>query len=209
MLPEILPSFVPAFLGGLLVNLELALVSMALSLPLGAALLGVRSLGSGVRRAADLLRMVMRATPIFVMMFFLLNTLPRGDGTAWGEMLPFASVIGAMVVYGTAYVADNALVFLDERRKGSPTAAPLFVMGLVRGYFVMVFSSGFAAAVGVVEAISVTIRTLEGLRDPGDRIGLMLVALGILVIVTQTIFWAVNRTRVIWMTRATRSASVA
>lgn len=199
-----LPDFAPEFVQALGVNLTVAAHAMSVGLPLG-VVLGVAqlpgrdsmntgpgpSLGLGVvtwtRRfcagAAGLMTALLRAAPAFVVMYVLLHAMP----THWG-IGPEASVALALAFYAAAYVADTLQPAILDWRLGGMAGAQLFLTGLVRCFFVMVLSSGFGAAVGVVEATAVTLRALEQLPTTADRLGLM----GCVVLVFIALRQAVN-----------------
>ncbi|HEX9555996.1 MAG TPA: hypothetical protein VF991_05845, partial [Reyranella sp.] len=70
-------DFLPLFLRGMVVNFEIAVIALAVGLALG-LLLAFARLGGGVPGgAAASVISVMRAAPTFVVMFFLLNAIPR------------------------------------------------------------------------------------------------------------------------------------
>ena len=123
----------------------------------------------------------MRAAPTFVVMFFLLNALPR-DATLFGR--PFGlsgmmTVALSLVPYSAAYVGDAAFDALRHLRAGTPHGAMLFLPNVTRAFFVLVMSSSAGAAIGVTEGITVILREAEHLPDLDDR--LTLFALGIVL----------------------------
>jgi energy-converting hydrogenase Eha subunit B len=71
----------------------------------------------------------------------------------------------------------------------------LFVMGLVRAFFVMVLSSGFGAAVGVVEATTITLRAIETLPKVSDRLLLIGLVIVIFTVCFQAIYHVINHMR--------------
>ncbi len=166
-------------LAGIAVNFEIAFIAIALGLALGAALAALR-LGGGVAgAAAATLTGLMRAAPTFVVMFFLLNAIPR-DAELFGVSLDLSGVMTvaiSLVPYSAAYVADNGTQALRQLRHGSALGALLFLPNLTRAFFVLVMSSGAGAAIGVNEGIAVILRTAE--RLPGIEQKLVLFAIGI------------------------------
>ena len=174
-------DFLGRFLGGMALNFEIAAISLVIGLALG-VVLAVGRLVGGIAGAASLsLVSLMRAAPTFVVMFFLLNALPR-DATLFGR--PFA-LSGAMTValslvpYSAAYVGDAALDALRHLRAGTMHGALLFLPNVTRAFFVLVMSSSAGAAIGVTEAITVILREAEQLPGFGDR--LVLFAIGIVL----------------------------
>jgi hypothetical protein len=192
---ELIGPFTVHFLLALRVNLSIAFLALLAGLVAGGVLMAAHLRPGWSERIARAALTLMRAAPTFVLMFFLLNTLPRNESPAWVNWTPFLSVVLSLAVFAAAYVCDNALECLRQWRAGSRVAVWLFLMGLVRAFFVMVLSSGFGAAVGVVEATTVTLRALEQLKSPGDRIVLMVAAVSIFMVIFQLIYWAINRVR--------------
>jgi len=193
---ELLARFLPEFLSGLLVNFQIAICALLGGMLLGALLAAARFHNGLAAAPAAWLVAVMRTVPTFVVMFFLVNVVPGFHlGQRQFAMTPWLAVVLSLTLYAAAYVSDHAVEAMRQLRSGSPVAAMLFVMGLVRAFFVMVLSSGFGAAVGVVEATTVTLRTIETLPKAGDR--LLLIALVILVFTAcfQLIYHLINHWR--------------
>lgn len=193
---EILPTFLPVFLAGLMVNLEIAAIALvaglALGLPLALALAG----GRAVAVPAGSLIALLRAAPTFVVMFFLLNILPREmefGGMAVNTGL--LAVILSQAVYAVAYIADNGLVALRALRAGNVATAVLFLPNVTRAFFVLTLASSMAAAVGTPEAIFVTLRQAERMPALGDQVMLFVFVMLFFGIVLQTIFAAINAVR--------------
>jgi len=174
-------DFLPRFLGGMVVNFEIAAIALALGLALGAVLALGRLAGGVVAGVSVSLVSLMRAAPTFVVMFFLLNALPR-DATLFGRPFGLSGVMTvalSLVPYSAAYVGDAAFDALRHLRAGTPHGAMLFLPNVTRAFFVLVMSSSAGAAIGVTEAITVILREAEHLPELGDR--LVLFALGIVL----------------------------
>ena len=173
-------EFIPELLAGMVVNFEIAAIALAVGLALG-ALLALARLGGGVLGAvATSLIGLMRAAPTFVVMFFLLNIIPR-DATLFGVgVAPSGIRIVALslVPYSASYVADNGAEALKQLRAGSPLGALQFLPNVTRAFFVLVMSSSAGAAIGVTEGIAVILREAVLLPSLGDK--LVLFAIGIL-----------------------------
>ncbi len=174
-------DFLPLFLRGMVVNFEIAVIALAVGLALG-LLLAFARLGGGVPGgAAASVISVMRAAPTFVVMFFLLNAIPR-DATLFGAPLALSGVMTvalSLVPYSAAYIADAGADAMRQLRAGSSLGALLFLPNLTRAFFVLVMSSSAAAAIGVTEGITVILRHAEQLPALGDR--LVLFATGIVL----------------------------
>lgn len=193
---EILPSFLPVFLAGLVVNLEIAFASLVLGLILGLPL--AVSLGAGRALAAPAGSLVglLRAAPTFVVMFFLLNILPREIQIAGHDVQTgLLAVILANAAYAVAYIADNGLVALRALRAGNIAAAVLFLPNVTRAFFVLTLASSMAAAVGTPEAIFVTLRQAERLPALSDQILLFVFVMLFFGAVLQAVFAVINAVR--------------
>lgn len=173
-------EFFPDLLAGMVVNFEIAAIALVVGLVLG-ALLGLMRLSGGVLGAiATSLIGLMRAAPTFVVMFFLLNIIPR-DATLFGVGVAPSGIMTvalSLVPYSASYVADNGAEALKQLRAGSPLGALQFLPNITRAFFVLVMSSSAGAAIGVTEGIAVILRESVLLPSLGDK--LVLFAIGIL-----------------------------
>jgi His/Glu/Gln/Arg/opine family amino acid ABC transporter permease subunit len=168
-------DFLPTFLAGMAVNFEIAALAVVIGLLVGLPLGYARASASRAALSLSLTLIgVMRAAPTFVVMFFLLNVIPREIAIS-GVM----TVALSLVPYSAAYAADAGVEALQQWRRGSHLGALLFLPNMTRAFFVVVLSSGAAAAIGVTEGISVILRQAEQLPALGDR--LVLFAIGILM----------------------------
>jgi hypothetical protein len=165
-------NFLSSFLAGMVVNFEIAAIALALGLLLGILLVLVRLYGGVAGIAASSVVGLMRAAPTFVVMFFLLNALPR-DTRQSGLMI----VAWSLTPYAAAYVADSGVDALRQLRTGSPLACFLFLPNIARAFFVLVMSSSAGAAIGVPEGIAVILRQVANLPSLGDM--LVLFAIGV------------------------------
>jgi His/Glu/Gln/Arg/opine family amino acid ABC transporter permease subunit len=180
-LAELAAGFLPRFLRGMAVNFEIAVISLAIGVALGLVLALGRYRGGIPARSAGVLVALMRAAPTFVVMFFLLNAMPR-DASLFGQPLVLSGVMTvalSLVPYSAAYVSDAGLDAMRHWHAGSPLGALLFLPNLTRAFFVLVMSSSAGAAIGVTEGITVILRRAELLPTLDDR--LLLFALGIVM----------------------------
>lgn len=181
LLERLSSDFLPLFLRGMAVNFEIAVIAIAVGLALG-MLLAAGRLGGGLAGAAAAsIISVMRAAPTFVVMFFLLNALPR-NATLFGAPFALSGVMAvalSLVPYSAAYIADAGVEAFRQMRQGSRLGALLFLPNVTRAFFVLVMSSSAGAAIGVTEGITVILRQAEQLPTLGDR--LVLFAVGIVL----------------------------
>ena len=174
------PDFFRDLLAGMVVNFEIAAIALVIGLAFGGLLALGRLGGGAVGGVATTLIGLMRAAPTFVVMFFLLNIIPR-DATVFGVGVtpsPLMIVALSLVPYSASYVADNGAEALKQLRAGSPLGALQFLPNVTRAFFVLVMSSSAGAAIGVTEGIAVILREAVLLPALGDK--LVLFAIGIL-----------------------------
>ncbi len=174
-------DFLPRFLAGMAVNFEIAVISIAIGLAFGALLAFGRLVGGALGGLSAAIVALMRAAPTFVVMFFLLNAIPR-DAKLFG--MPFAlsgvmTVALSLVPYSAAYIADAAVDALRHLRGGTMLGALLFLPNVTRAFFVLVMSSSAGAAIGVTEGITVILRQAEKLPALDER--LVLFAIGVVM----------------------------
>jgi hypothetical protein len=175
-------DFLPTFLAGMAVNFEIAAIAVVIGLAVGVPFAFARASDRHAAVAFSLTVIgLMRAAPTFVVMFFLLNVVPR-DAELFGVPVALSGVMTvavSLVPYSAAYCADAGVEALVQWRRGSHLGALLFLPNMTRAFFVVVMSSGAAAAIGVTEGISVILRQAELLPSLGDR--LVLFAVGIVM----------------------------
>ena len=176
---DVLSAFLPQLMAGFAVNLQIAAAATVISLALGLTLALLRHSVPGARRTIQILVRLMQATPTYAIMFLALNALPRNMELFGVPITGLVAVVLAQSVYLTSYVEENAHHAIERLSRNELEQALLFVPNLVRGFIVVVMSSGFAAAIGVSEAVGVTIRQAEHLHALGDRVLLFLVVIAL------------------------------
>ena len=183
-------DFLPTFLGGMLVNFEIAALAVMIGLVAGLPLAYARASSSRAAVGLSLTLIgLMRAAPTFVVMFFLLNVVPRDVIALSGVMI----VALSLVPYSAAYAADAGVEALQQWRRGSHVGALLFLPNMTRAFFVVVMSSGAAAAIGVTEGISVILRQAEQLPSLADRLVLFAIGVAMFGIPLQLGFALIRR----------------
>ena len=190
-------AFVPAFLAGLLLNISIAATALLLGLAAGLPLALLRLGGRAPGRLAGLVTGLLRVAPTFVVMFFLLNLLPA-SATIGPWRVPLhgpTAVVLSLVVYAGAYVSDTALEAMRHWRDGAPELALLALPALARAFFVLVMSSSTGAAIGVNEAVAVTLRQAQALGNVGERLLLFGAVILFFTCLLQGAFLLVDRLR--------------
>ena len=176
---DVLTAFLPALMAGFAVNLQIAAAATAISLGLGLPLALLRHSVPAARRPIHILVRLMQAAPTYAIMFFALNALPRNMTLFGGPITGLVAVVLAQSVYLTSYVEENGHQAIECLSRNETEHALLFIPNLVRGFIVVVMSSGFAAAIGVSEAIGVTIRQAEQLHVLRERVLLFLLVIAL------------------------------
>ncbi len=193
--PQLASDFLPRFMAGMAVNFEIAALALALGLGLGLLFAFARLSDRALFGAAAVsLIGVMRAAPTFVVMFFLLNAVPR-DARLLGLPIALSGVTMvalSLVPYTAAYVADNAAQAVQQWRRGSALGALLFLPSVARAFCVLVMSSGAGAAIGVNEGIAVILRQAELLPSLSEKLVLFAVGVALFGIPLQAAFYLIR-----------------
>lgn len=190
-------GFVPAFLSGLLLNIAIAGASLLLGLAIGGPLALLRLGGGAPGLLARAVTGALRVAPTFVVMFFLLNLLPPSVllGPFRVPLHGPVVVVLSLVVYASAYVSDTALDAIRHWRAGAHELGLLFLPALARAFFVLVMASSTGAAIGVNEAVTVTLRQAQALGNVGDRLLLFGAVILCFTCLLQGAFLLVERLR--------------
>ena len=184
----VLQAFLPEMFAGFLVNLQVAGVAVALGMLVGLPLALLRLRLPWSIRIIRPCIMLMQAAPVYVIMFFLLNLLPR-EMRLFGLTIPMTALtalILSQAINMIAYMAENAYPALIHLRQRELPQAVLFLPNVMRGFIVVVMSSGLGAAIGVPEAVGVTLAHAQRLPNLGDRVLLFLVVMAFFVTVFGT-----------------------
>ncbi len=178
-------DFIP-ILGGFVVNLEIAFAALVIGSAVGLPLALLRHRTRHLGRLIRLCVRLMQAAPTYAIMFFALTLIPGSLSLFGLPISGLAAVVIAQSVYLSAYVSDNALRALQHRARGEREQALLLLPNVMRGFFVVVMSSGFGAAIGVSEAVAMTLKQAERLHVLRERVFLFLVVIAFFVAVSGT-----------------------
>ena len=190
---EMLRHFVPELLAGFMINLQIAFAAVVIAVVFGVPLALLRQKVPQTRWIVRPGVRLMQAAPTYVIMFFVLNLLPRNFSVFGVAATGLAAVIVAQSVYLTSYVAENAFQALEHLRRNQPEDALLFLPNLLRGFVVVVMSSGFGAAVGVSEAVGTTMKRAEQLHGLPQRIVLFVLVIAFFIAVFATANGVIRR----------------
>lgn len=180
---HVLQHFIPELAAGFLVNLEIAAAVVLIALLVGVPVALLRHGLAPTRRPIAACVRLMQAMPTYVVMFFMLTLVPHGLSLFGWPVTGIIAVILAQSVYLTAYVVEDATEALRHLEQNNREHAMLFLPNLLRGFIVVVMSSGFGAAVGVSEAVSATMRQAESLPPMPQRLVVFAVAVTFFAVV--------------------------
>lgn len=157
---------------GMVVNFNIAAISLALGMALGAPLIFLQLLGRRWHGGSAALIGLMRAAPTFVVMFFMLNIIPKEFELLGMKLFLSGGVIVALslVPYAASYIADNGRAALEGLRRGSRVEALLLLPSLVRAYVVLVMSSSAGVAIGVNEGVAVVLRKADSFSTTSEEL---------------------------------------
>lgn len=180
---HVIRDFLPELWVGFMVNLEIGLGAVVVGFLVGMPLALLRQAAPGSRRFVWPCVRLMQAAPTYVVMYFMLSILPR-DMTVFGiAATGLTAVTLAQSVYLASYIADNGYRALEHLRRNERDLALLFIPNLLRGTLLSIMSSGFGAAIGVSEAVAVTMRHAETLHTVGQRVILFAVVIALSCVV--------------------------
>lgn len=192
-----LTRFVPDLLWGMVINFEIAALSLLLGFVVAVPLVAARLRGGILGAVAGVMVAVLWASPTFIVMFFLMNVIPN-QWLLFGTVIHFTGlpvVVTSLAVFACAYVADNGLDAIRHLRRGNQGTALLFLPQLGRAFFVLVTASSQAAAIGVLEAVTVTLRQADRLPEIWQRLLLFLCVVLVFVVLQLTAFRIIDRFR--------------
>ena len=192
-----LSDFLPDLLAGLTVNLQIAGLALLLGTAAAVPLVALRLRGGAARSAARGLGALLWASPTFVVMFFLVNVVPERWNLA-GITVHFSSlavIVVSQAVFATAFLTDSGLEAVRHLRAGRHGSALLFLPQAASAFFIMVTSSSQAAAIGVLDAVAVTLRAGERLPDVRQRLLLFIAVVLLFVLIQRMAFHVIDRCR--------------
>lgn len=150
--------------GGLLVNFEIAISALVIGLASGGLLAVLSRMQKPMVSGAIASTIsVLRATPVFIAMFFLAGVLRSHyaalEGYFADPKVMFVTL--ACLPYITSYAYDQVSEALVQWHRGAHRAAMLLIPNMARSFQILVSTSCFGAAIGVNEAMSVVLSEAE------------------------------------------------
>lgn len=171
------------YLGAFLVNLRIGLIALLIGAVAGFVTARLRLSGGVVAGITNAVISMLRAFPVYVLMFVLLNFLASSFlvsllGTAYAIE---AVLILALSAYSSSAASDAFIDFINHSRSKRSAQAWLIVPNLFRIFTIIVIGSSVGAAIGVKEAVTYTLTLADSLYSRTDRI---------LVITASMLFFA-------------------
>ncbi len=188
-------DFIVGFLLTFRVNLEVGFYSLLGGILAGLPLTWLRIKGGWAGKAAEKLIALIRAFPVFVLMFLFFNIFSE---TLHEKSINIANVvlILALCAYATAVISDAALDSWQNIYKGDFNNALLIIPNIFRILTILIMSSSIGAAIGVQDSVSYTLIAIEKMADPVDRIiTVFLVTLFFMTLFTVIRFFLYKLTR--------------
>ena len=166
------------FLNAFQINLQVGLYSLLGGMVLGFPLTWMRIQGGWLRKLTETFITFLRAFPVFVLMFALLNILAYSPYFTqhFTDHIPRAVLIMALCAYSTAVISDAAEDAWNHYKKADYAQALLLIPTLFRIFTILVMSSSVGAAIGVQDAVSFTLARMEETPDALTRIWIVLSA---------------------------------
>lgn len=191
-------DLLPGFLSAFRLNIQVGLLSLLGGILIGLPLTWLIIRGGLAGKASEYLIAFLRAFPVFVMMFVLLNffseTLHANHVSL--ERLHKLSLILALCTYSAAVISDAAKDSWLHFCRSKHAESLLIIPNLFRIFTILVMSSSIGAAIGVKEAVSYTLIHIEKMPEPLDRITTVFI-----VTVFFVLFFSTFRFAMYWLVR--------
>jgi ABC-type amino acid transport system permease subunit len=183
-------QFLIEFLDAFVTNITIGVLALAGGMLVGIPLAYLRrASGLGGRLAAGFVALL-RASPVFVLMFLFVNVF--GSTVTLSGLsdrdLTYASLILALCAYSFSVVSDVVLDALEQRDAGNHQVVKLLIPNLFRIFSILVMATSVGAAIGVREAVFYSLGQMELLPHRAEKIWLM-----IFVILFFTTFFLVAK----------------
>ena len=171
--------FIEKFIRAFHVNITVAFASLLIGMLFGLPLAYARRSKGLLGSLVGFMIAILRASPVFVLMYLLLNVWSQGpaDGAWYQVDLPYLVLAVALSSYSVSVISDVYLDMLGQLDAGDKRSAMLIVPNLFRIFTILVMSTSVGAAIGVQEAITVTLEKMESLPSRSEKICLILIVL--------------------------------
>lgn len=157
------------FLNAFKTNLEVGIYALLGGILFALPLTWLRIRGGFLGKCSETFISLLRAFPVFVLMFVLLNLFSRTFQDLTNNE-PKTALILALCAYATAVISDAAQDSWQHFHLAELTEALLIIPNLLRIFTILVMSSSVGAAVGVQDAVSFTLKSADQMPDANERI---------------------------------------
>jgi ABC-type amino acid transport system permease subunit len=191
-------DLLPGFLSAFRLNIEVGMLALLGGILIGLPLTWLIIRGGFTGKASEYLIGFLRAFPVFVMMFVLLNFFSEALLATHVSLdtLHKTTLILALCTYSAAVISDAAKDTWLNFCRSEYAESLLIIPNLFRIFTILVMSSSIGAAIGVKEAVSYTLIHIETMPEPLDRITTVFV-----VTVFFVLFFSTFRFAMYWLVR--------
>jgi ABC-type amino acid transport system permease subunit len=191
-------TFAVDFIQAFLVNVSVGFASLLVGLVIGIPFAYVWYAGGFIAGLIGVVVGLLRASPVFVFMFLCLNILTQviDGGSARASLTPMIALVLALSCYSISVVADTWLDLLKRYGAMTRESIMLAIPVHIRTFVILVMSTSVGAAIGVQEAVMLTLARGETLSTRQDQIELVSVVLLFFVV-----FFSAARYLIVLLTR--------
>ena len=195
---QTLLDLLPGFLSAFSLNLQVGMFALLGGILIGLPLTWLIIRGGLIGKASQYLISFMRAFPVFVMMFVVLNFFSDYLHSMYAtlESLHKTTLILALCSYSAAVISDATKDSWDHFCRSEHAETLLIIPNLFRIFTILVMSSSIGAAIGVKEAVTYTLIHIDMMSDPLDRSMTVFV-----VTVFFMLFFSTFRFAMYWLVR--------
>ena len=187
--------FLGRFVSAFYVNIMVACTSLLIGMIVGLPFAYARRRSGMLGRMVGFTNALLRAAPIFVLMFLILNILDNARvSEAWYRVdPPYAALVLALAAYSISVISDVYFDMLTQLSAGDKQAAMLVLPNLFRIFTILVMATSVGAAIGVNEAITVTLDRMQSLSTRSEKIWLILFVIFCFILFFSTAKYLVAR----------------
>jgi|694.fasta_scaffold02314_3 ABC-type amino acid transport system permease subunit len=191
-------TFAVDFIQAFLVNVSVGFASLLVGLVIGIPFAYVWYAGGFIAGLIGVVVGLLRASPVFVFMFLCLNILTQviDGGSARASLTPMIALVLALSCYSISVVADTWLDLLKRYGAMTRESIMLAIPVHIRTFVILVMSTSVGAAIGVQEAVMLTLARGDTLSTRQDQIELVSVVLLFFVV-----FFSAARYLIVLLTR--------
>lgn len=174
---DTLLNLLPGFFLALTINLQIGIFALFGGMLIGLPLTWLCLRGGLIGKASEFVIAILRAFPVFVLMFVLLNFFSDEllNILTTLESLHKTTLVLALCSYSASVISDAAKDSWQHYCRSERAQALLIIPNLFRIFTILVMSSSIGAAIGVKEAVSYTLLSIDKMPEPLERIATVFV----------------------------------